>query len=264
MKRAALTTLLAGLAGSLIAMGIVVSAPGNAIRQAQFPASPSLPLLTIILLWSTISFVATAIIIFSPVPFMTSLVFSGMLANRWQQIDPRKLAYFKRRALRLLLLTASVGMILLLGSFLPASYSLSDLPPPRALIIMQFVLVLVVIAWGVIMGISLKKPDQRATSPANSRIVLAVLAVLLIIGPIRSTWNTLSLTGAFRTYAEEWDALDREIRLAVQNGTRDLQIAPYTVDLADYVDVVTIDPDPHQGANTCIAQYYGLDTISTG
>jgi hypothetical protein len=263
IRQAILAVLLAGLLGTIAALVLMVSAPGNAIRQVLFPDPPPLPELLILNGAYMASFLATALVIFAPLEAIIALVIPGIIVNKTQPQDARIQAGIQRHARRYMALVLVIGLGLLYSIFIPTTYNVSDIPPPRALIIPHFVVVLVVLGWGIIMGLSLQRPQRQNTDNvfSFSRITLIVLAILLVLGPIRSTWNTLRLASDFRTFAAEWDAHDRAIRAAVAEGKTEMAVPAFTVDLSDYVDIRSIGNDPAMRPNQCVAAYYGLESL---
>jgi hypothetical protein len=259
-KRATLTILVIALISAIIAAIILVAAPGNTMREAKFQR-PSMPMVGIITLWSTASFVSTSMLIFSPMAILCALVFPGVIAYGWKPLDSRHQSYVKKHALRLLLFITLLTLGLLAVCFAITAYSISDIPPARAMIIPQFILVHGVAAWGIIMGLSLQEPSSQIRSP--SRIVILTCAALLIFGPVASAVRTIAVMPNFRTFAEQWDHRDQLIRAATAKGTTDLTVAPFSVDLADYMDVDPIGSDPLDSTNVCAARYYQLRSLRT-
>lgn len=262
LKRTVLPLLIAGLIGASIGLVLMVSAPGNAVRQSRFPAPPNLLLLTWIDLYVTISFTATSLLIFAPIPSIVLLFVVGFWVNKFQQLPLALAAKIKRYSARLLVLALGSGILLLLAIFLPSSYSLSDLPPERALLIPYLLLLLVIFSWGIIMGIGLQKTRPSNSSPLSiTPATLAVLIILLLIGPLRSTWNTLHTANDLRMFAAEWDTNDQTLRDAANQQITEITLPKFTVDLATFVKVGAADEKVHQGTNACMEDYYGIDTI---
>lgn len=261
-KREILPLLLAGLIGTILGLGLMLSAPGNVIRQSRFPPPPSLPLLAWINTYITMAFTATSLLIFAPVTALVVLVFSGLWANKFQDLPPGAAVFVRRNSQKLLTAVLGTGLLFMFVLFLPSSYSISDLPPARALLIPFVVLVLVIFGWGMIMGIGLKKPS--ASNPERitiSRLGLLVIVFFLIIGPLRSTVNTVSMANQLAIFAAEWDLHDQRLRAAARNHADQIVLPSFTIDLASYANVQSADEIPHTGTNACMEEYYRINTI---
>ena len=85
----------------------------------------------------------------------------------------------------------------------------------------------------------------------------AIIAVLIILGPLSAARRTLTLTQPARGLAEFWDARHEFIKTAKADGATDLVVPllPYSADLED------IESDPNHWVNSCAAQYYGIQSI---
>jgi len=240
----------------------LVGAPGNAVRQARFP--PPLPLSTVALTNFKFvgAFLAMDVVLFSAIPLLVILVCAGILYHRWQPLSPTLLGVFKRHSRLLLGLAMGLWLLLIYALLIPSTYSVANMSPGRTLIIPHTLLVLLAAAWGAIMGLAIQKSTTQESSFLYSRLAIAVLFLLLLVGPIRSTIEILAQTGEFSQFAQEWDARDRVIRAAVAAGETDLVVLPFTEDLAELVYVDSAGEQSNQGMNACIEKYYGLKSFS--
>lgn len=248
------------LIGAVVGAVILVAAPGNAIRQARFPSPPDVPTLVSLILWDVGVFVAISLGILAPVGTIFVLVFTGMIANRFFPVSAATQIQIRRHSRQLLLLTGLVAVILLCIGMFPVAYSVSQIPPARALIIMQTIIVITAVVWGGIMGISLQSPGQTANKLSFSRPLVTLLLILLIIGPLRFSVETMVSLPHFQTFSTEWDARDDMLRTTTET---DVIVIPYAYDLAIAANLKTVSDNPMDGINRCVAAYYGLDTIAT-
>lgn len=260
VNRPALSMLLVALVSAFMALIILVVAPGNAVRQAEFNTRLSFPMIGLLTLGSVASFISTSLVIFSPVGILIALIFPGLIAYALQPLESSRQFFIRKNGLRLLLLTAGIGLGLLVVTFGIAAYSISDIPPARAMIVPQFILVMLAVTWGIIMGLSLQRGAPRLTR--LPRIAVIILAMLLIMGPIRSTISTVLLMPKFNTFANEWDTRDNQIHEAIAKGTRDVTLPPFSVDLATYAGIKTLDSQAHADFNSCAESYYGLTSLA--
>ncbi len=248
------------LVGAVVGAVILVAAPGNAIRQAQFPPPPELPMLIILVLWGVAAFIGTSLGIFSPVGPIIVLVFTGVMVNRFLPVPTVTQVRIRRYSRRLLLLTGLIGVILLCAGMFPVAYSVSDIPPARALIVMQTIVIITAVVWGGIMGISLQRPGQAASNLSFSRPLATLLFILLIVGPLRFAVETMVLLPRFQTFAAEWNTRDEMLRTTTE---ADVIVGTYSYDLAIAANLKTVSDNPRDGINRCVADYYGRDTVAT-
>jgi hypothetical protein len=270
-----------GLIGSVAALAFVALAPGNAVRQQSFTSSPSVwaivkwsvlssvfmfarPVLP--LLHGTIVAMVARVLPSSPAWLtraldmaaspLTPLLLVGVSA--WIAFDrPEPATAVDIRRARLVLIGSPIlAFALVAACMAPSAYGLSAPPPPRALIIPEFVLVCFTMAWGYALGVC-----GRAVSMSNRRVItpLAVaLACAAVWPPIASARTAMDAGASLRAWAVRWDDTDRRLRSAHERGERKAVVP--AVDTIGGVG--SIGPDPADWVNWCAARYYGFDTIT--
>ncbi len=262
--------ILGGFVGSTLALAVMILAPGNVTRGAV--ASPSLSgALSIIVLsvYHALRFVRISVLA-SPFVITLSAVGPAFLAFTLQsQKDlARSLDRPKWSAMWMLILPPILGFIVIAFSFAPAVYAFSfppvpygasSLPPLRAWIVPQFILVCALVFWGIAVGLTLRARGAPNRNPSARALIFAsaLIIALLALGPLASARRILSLAPQVRAYASRWDDRDREMRDAKLKGKQDLTVPAlgYTGGLQD------LYPDPKQFPNDCVARYYGLDSV---
>lgn len=257
-RRLLLPPLSAGLLGSLLALAVVALAPGNSAREAALPAHSGL-----------LTVVARALSNAFAHAFSEHNV-PGTAALRWAApLLPAALSF--RRARRdgaaggdsklwpRLLAPAAAGAFLSLCCFLPASYALSGAPPPRALVVPQFVLVCTLAALGWAGGRAAARYFPRGAMPRPAlELTLAALALLLTLPFIQATRRTFSQAGKARALARLWDRHDAEIRARVARGERRLTVpVAYNIGGTDLMK-----RDPGWYVNHCVAVFYGAESVT--
>ena len=255
LKKNLLPTIVVGLLGSVVGMIVMFIAPGNQFRQAYF-SEPSLILAVPLAVRFTIVYLQQIVL---SLPLMITLVISifwGLRVQPTSNLPPRS-----QNIIRLsLALLPLMAFFLTLASFLPAAWGMSVSLPTRAIIIPQFILTCFIAVWGYLIGFLLTQ-SVFVKAHLNSRYFVGVSAVtmvvLIILGPISATSNTLALAPPARSLAEFWDTRHELIQAAKATGTMDLEvpILPYSASLED------IGPDPNHWVNNCVAQYYGIQSI---
>jgi hypothetical protein len=258
IKRAALPFLVVGFVSSLMAIAVIALAPGNAARQSMFAHSISLPELAVQTVVVASGYIVLALGVFSPLPLLTTLVVSAMLAYRFR---PRAIQLTQRDLRKWMVLSAGIALVLIMSCLAAPLYGLGTAPSSRAYILPQFVLVCTAAIWGTLMGHGLRRPMRPLAFPLKLAGFIGLTA-LLIAGPLASTWQSLAQVADYRAFAEEWDARDKAIRDAVRQGEHHLVVNTLNNDLGSLAQLDVIGPDATEWVNQCAAQYYGLESLT--
>ncbi len=249
------TIILGGvLAGGSVGTLIMIAAPGNAIRQTFFEKPPSLLGLVGINLLNSAYFIGIDLSAFSLLPALILLVIGGWIIGKGVGGNSPIYLPVKRSPRKWLLIALGVGLLMFFGIFLPTSYNISGFPPGRALIIPHVVMVALALTWGGIMALSTKR-----SAGGNGRIsvvMVVAMVVLLLIGAVLSVGKLAALSPQLQTFAREWDARDALIR-QTKNGSGEVSVPPFTVDLADYAYVATAEGE----FVTCLQNYYHIQRL---
>jgi hypothetical protein len=253
-RRRALPFCLVALAASLLAMIIIVMAPGNALRQGMFELS--LSPLTVIerALLHTIALVFVIGVNFAPLAhialFGAALVLGAVI--------PRRTALPTGRTLAAVVLVMFGGV----GAYMAAGwYGIGSVPPARSYTMVQFTVALAVLAVGWTIGQALTK-HTRHPSPRIGWAAGGVLAVLAVsaIGEVAAIRQVLP---AVEAAAQVWDQQDRMLRAQAAAGNTQVTFPVPQYDLAPLVGLETIGADPDFWVNRCAAVYYSLQSVQT-
>ncbi len=264
--------LFAGLFGVVVAMALVLAAPGNAIRVALSPP-PSLAYTLQVIVSSP---GAPALVAFHFVPLNTLMMF----------VVPFLAGYFapvagsfglKRRARIAVLAMFAAFAVLMAASFGPVAYFLTAGLNEHAWIAPLCLFMLLLMGCSFALGISFKPRRAILQTPL---IVQGVVIVLVAVFALNSTAYALDTLAHQRAYAAAWDARDADIRARIAQG----QGTPFTGAFTNPYDLrIKVDPnamalpidslrrvsafkweandDPNTLANRCIARYYGLSAV---
>jgi hypothetical protein len=264
----------------VIALAVVALAPGNAGRQVRFPVPPNLfkvavwsvlytafmfcrPLIPFIkdgivavvpgVLGGTPRWLPTALdMAISPVPLLIAILMPAGLSLL--SVPASGSRQFHRRALWGIPLLA---FTLVCACMAPGAYGTSAPPPPRALLIPQYVITCLAAAWGYSLGavIFAARRDWPGLRPA---FMAVAASLLLLAGPVAAMPPIVRTGTAMREWARRWDGIDLELRKAHATGVRDATVPS----LEALAGVGSISVDPHDWVNVCAANYYGLATIT--
>lgn len=247
---------LAGLVGSILAMVTIVIAPGSAIRQSLMPASPNL---LNSVLWSLrhgLAFTAKSALA-SPISIANSFIVPAILVNITPWVEPlmqRDIFFFRRRRTTLISLVV-ITYLLIVASIFPSLYATSAYPADRALVTAQYILTIGLVTIGCMVGLILR---SRFNLSQRFLPLLRVLVVALLgVGFLISILRTTDLIPAARSFAEQWDQRDEELRLAFEDGQAEARVPslPHMGNLAE------IGEDPEEWINKCVAGSYGLERV---
>ena len=248
-----------GLICSLIALALVISAPGNEIRRAAF--GPTLPTLDAIqrTIIFTLAFFAEDVAVFAPLPFLTVLFTATSIGYALKL--PRRLGPFDRSsAWRGLILFWGFSVVIIAVCTAPSVYVMSVAPPARVYLIPHTFMMISVLGCGLLIGfrIRINDPAERLMRVPMYRLVLVVMLAGVLL---TTTWSALLRANTYRLYAQEWDARDAEIRAAVANGATQMQVAALDHDLVFVTHLEDLSSDAANGLNRCAASYYHLESL---
>lgn len=237
---------------ALAALLILLIAPGNAVRQSAFEDLLPLPQVIWQTITGTLAFIPTAVVYLSPLAVLVPLFLAGLVAFTCHPLSASERVRANRGSLKWLGLTGLIGYILIASAFFTSLYSIGQLPPARAYIVPQIVLVLMAMAWGYIMGLGLQR-KYATTPPRLSPLVTAAILVLVVFSAAQSAQETLALLPDFQVFASEWDARDAFLTTTDAQGAV-IEIQAFTKDLAAYAAL----DNPYY---SCIRNYYHQPTL---
>lgn len=245
--------LCAGAVGASISLVVMVLAPGNALRQEFFPINPDI--LTIVeisirsylgFLWSTLFTGPSA-----------TAVWGGLLLSGWLGAVNKDLIRKHILSPFIALVILVVGVVLAFGSFIPSVYGTAEPPPPRTLIVSIFFLFCGILAFGFLIGGWLGNTGQKGYTVIKVMIILAV--PLVIYSSITELSVVLSIRDTYVAFAEKWDAVDMQIKDAVNAGQAEVVIPP----MINWANLEYPTDNRRYWPNKCYTRYYGIQILSS-
>jgi hypothetical protein len=252
-----LSYLLASLIGSLLALLVMLIAPGNAVRQASMPAPPGavkLATLSLQYAWDFIRYTIKGL----PLPTFVVFLYVSLLAwtlLAWFAVE-RACSVSITRLLVAAVVTPVLGYFLIVCTTVPNVYAESAYPEARALMVPYFVLVCTVAMIGCLIGWIVMR-----LIPWRGPIVRwgAILALLLLsIYPMRAARQIFLEVPVYRERAATWDARSFQIRLMQRQGHMNIVVPG----MDSAYGLMDMNENPATWVNVCAAQYYGVDTIT--
>jgi len=249
----------AGFVGSIAALVLVVSAPGNAVRLGLMTAPSSLPLVLRRTFMDLRIFVSLALRQMGPwlVAGVVLAVFVPVIAGAFERTQqPRAGSAW----LPAVLLIPIVTVLLMYASILPYEYALSNYPDGRVLVTTQYLMVLGLMLWGIALGRVLARRFPLLARPSTGWRLAALLLLLAGAGwfAFVSSGEAFGWYPEAREFAQLWDVRDQAARQAVRDGERVVMLRS----LSHIGGLSEIAREPGFWVNVCVAQTYGLRQVT--
>jgi hypothetical protein len=259
----------AALLGGLVAMVIVILAPGNAVRLSSVGGQAGHPSLLRLVTFSLRNmthiigkyFLQTPVWALASVllPFLTGWLFTipvARQADRWTISSLWSQSWAK-----FVVLGGISTLVLVTAACAPVVFALNAYPDDRTILIPQFVIVLGVVGISAALGSGLRQigwltdPTRKAYL---SPLLTGVIAMVTLIAAGISIRQSVQMTPELRSAATAWDQRDAAIRRDLASGQTAL-----TVDGGNsFFGLPNLSDDPTNWVNQCVADYYGIQQIT--
>jgi len=253
------------LVGSIIALIIVVSAPGNAIRLAAMPVRPP-NLFQLIQMSMTNAFLFMYIslknysfqnvLTFLLPAALTYCIYAGR--NGFPKMRPTAL-------LVALFLTPIIGYLLIVTVCLPTAYAQFSYPEGRTLIQAHFLMVAIILIEGGLIGMCLSQLHLWANEPVpfSLQLLTTLLFLLIALYPLYDARKTYMKAPIYRERAMAWDVRDTEIRRRALLNESNIKIIDSRASSFDeFSGLEEIGSDPRHWVNQCAASFYGAHDLT--
>ncbi len=243
--------LMAAFLGSVLAMGVMVMAPGNQLRLESLPQAANV--------WVVLQLsfrYALDFIIYSlrglPIPILISFLASALLtyhvsANKSELIN-------NKRSWVLIIVIPAITYLLIASVCAPTVYGMVAYPEPRALMIARFIMTIGTLFLGGLIGILSHRIMDKVVNVCFASIILLGL---LWIYPLRSTIQTWQQIPQAMARAAEWDSRREEITRQINAGVSLVEIQK----MDSIQGVSELTDDPQFWVNKCAANYFGAESI---
>lgn len=252
-RDASLAILIAGIVGTMLALVVIIVAPGNAVREAAL--QPHLNLLDVFMVafqgtqghgMSWLSLLQN--MVNTPERWLALIGIIFVVA--WAGSIQRRLAL----DLYLVPAFAALGVILSYVSFLPASWGTSEPPPTRTLSVAEFALIACLFPMAFIAG-------NWFSAKINPRTVMGVLLVPAIFAiTISAVMNIQELYQSRETYitfAERWDVAENQILEAKASHQESVTVPSWK----NWAGLEVFSDNSKNWLNVCASGYYGIRVI---
>lgn len=265
--RAALPFMISGLAGSLISLTIMATAPGPRIRRNLYPVLPSFKYLV----ETTLYYVRGYLIYLireSPANLVLLFIAPAMLAVLVYRFASPAPPNWNYRKVKVFLVTLPLlTLLLVIVAFGVEVYATTAQPAWRSRFVPQFIISCAISLWSFLGTVTLLSATRRARSvrTASGAIVIAGVCLAVVVSGGAITRN-LKLAPHAKANAALWDETDRQIREASARGVRDVTV-PAIDDIETSLgaprDEMQVRRDPEHWINKCVADYYRVESIRT-
>ena len=238
--------LFAALLGSVLALTIMLVAPGATNRQDYFPTHPDIITMFRITIegylayWNTIlqdSGKILALLGMSISSIWIGSQATKKLSNGWT------------------LITATVGggILLSCASLLTSAYAISEMPGPRTFVIPAYFIVLGFMLGGLILGQMISQTNFMKKSAVYTAFSL-LAAISILLSTIMNARAIYAEREQFFAFAELWDQTDALIIQAKLNQDRSVTIPG----MDNWAGVERPTPKKDYWPNVCYTLYYDI------
>ena len=252
-RRPAVMLLSWTLAGGLLALFVMLAAPGNSFRIRT--ARPELLILVYKTLLATFQFIVDSFSIL-PLPSIISIVIPLLLFYGLFAAAP-VLSSAKKRMLWIIIAAIPVlAFGLIVVSFAPSVYG-QAFPAERARFIGRLLMTGALMLEGACFGIVLAQWRMRRPYMAPT-LALALLA-LSALYPLRAAWNVVqNKRPYYHTWSSVWDRRQAQLLADKSKGVEDIvSFQIYSIE-----GIAELSADPKSWVNVCAANFYGVHSIS--
>jgi hypothetical protein len=254
----------AALVGSLLALLVVVIAPGNAVRLLAMPVRPHLFQLIRMAVTNAFLFIYISL---KDNAFQNILaVLTPMLITFAFYARDKSLPRLRPSLLTLVLFLAPItAALLILAVCTPSAFAESSYPEARVLIEARFIWVTLTLFEGTLIGMILSQLHQWAqeSAPRLLQYFAAVLFLFLSLYPLYDARKTYLEISVYHSRAVAWDAHNALIRASLQQGVMDVNIQDSQARSFDeFSGLSDLTSDPGNWVNQCAASFYGLHHLT--
>jgi hypothetical protein len=255
----------AALAGAVIALAIVVIAPGNQVRQAATGQATSLARVIPLALRNGLAFVVKFLSL--NYGWALASLLTAFLAGWWLDSTPTKPLTRLRLAelwaqvwFRSLVLLPLSAILMAVAACAPSAYAINAYPDVRGLIVPQALLVAAMLFSSALLAVGLRRVGRLpAAAPhpflSHALPVAILTAVLLLSGS--SLLSILQQAPDFQVYAQSWDKRNTVLLDGRRQGQTDITV----VGLNNRFGIADLRVEPDYWVNACMASYYGFTAI---
>jgi hypothetical protein len=249
-KRQHISFISAGVIGGLVALIVMIAAPGNAVRQSNF--TERLGVLSIIEV-SFLGYFGFLKTILMPAEKILGVLGAGLGAV-WlgtQSNDGNAPKLWLAPAVMV------IGFGFAFLSFPPAVFGLGEVPPGRILIIPANILVASLLSAGFLTGKWIKSNLQEMQVLRTSLVLGLLVTFMLGFSGWKTSQTLYEQRVEYINFAQLWDKVDGEIRAAKASGADEVRVPL----LNNWANIPIPTDNPNYWITRCYSLYYDLQII---
>lgn len=212
----------------------------------------------------SVGFVAK-LVLTHPVTFVTVLTLPMLIVLREFSLSGES-RWDPRLCIRLLLLTPAAMFLLIMCVTGASVYAISVMLPERGRILLTLVFICGTVVWSRAAGEYLAEKLRRVSLEGRQNISAAatVALLLLMLCPLISFLSIVGAREKARSFADDWDRQDAQLKTAKQSGITDVtvpQIGDFQSRIGKGPSDLHLRTDSRFWINQEIATYYGLRSV---
>ena len=239
------------LMGALLAMLIMIKAPGNTMRLETLKQASSLWQIIYLALRFAASFICHTILGL-PAPilvlFATVFILGYHVSGHEQPGIPHS------TWLKIMWGSMLAGGVLLVCVAAPTAYGMMAYPEERAWMLGRFVTVMALVLFSFSAGVRSHSYMDRIV---DTCLMSIIILILLSLYPLKAAWQEWQQIPQWRASAQAWDARHALVLEKAGNGEQSLIVPAF-----DSIGTVAeLTDDPNYWVNVCAANYYDVEEI---
>ena len=243
--------LIAAFFGSVLAMGVMVMAPGNQLRLEILPQAENIWVVLRLSFRYAMDFIINSLRGL-PTPILISFMAAALLTFN---ISVNNIELINNKSSWILVIVIPAITYLLIASVCaPTVYGMVAYPELRALMIARFIMTISTLLLGGLIGILSHRIMDRIVNICFASII--ILGFLWIY-PLRSATQIWQQIPPAMSRAAEWDSRKEEITHQINAGVSFVEIQK----LDSVQGVSELTDDPQFWVNKCAASFYGAKFI---
>jgi hypothetical protein len=256
--------LMVGLAGSLVALTILMASPGNSVRQAFFPRQLSSLGIFGVTMFYSLGFIAK-LVVTSPIMFVATVALPLLIVLQEFSLSDA-LRWDRRLCIRLLWMIPAAVLLLIVCCTGASVYAISVMLPERARILLSLIFVCGTLVWSRALAEYLARKLLFISQKGKQTISASatVLLLLLTLSPLISCFSIFTIRDEARRFAADWDRQDSQLKTAKQNAIGDVtveQIGDFQSRIGKGRSDLHLRTDSGFWINQVTASYYGLKSV---
>ena len=242
---------------SILAMIIIVLAPGNKIRSSYFVQTTD-PIEIILIAYTSMKTFLDSMFkwpgnILTIIQLLTITAYFGLIAQNQNDVNK----WSNRMFFWVTALLPIMALVLLFSSFFPSAYGLSKAPPARAMISPIYFTVCIIAIFGYCLGILISNKIVKWS--LDSRFInffLSCTFIVFALNSLRDTINILANEQQLKIFSTAFDNREKLIIEAKNKGENIVYVPKL-----NHFMLGSLKNDSTYYVNECVSNYYGITVI---